>query len=387
MLSALLACQSDSRATMRTEFDTLPSGVVVARTTGATAGRAPGWSLEPVATIGSAEGADAFLFGRVAAVAVGIDNQIHVLEAQAREVRVFDLNGKHVRTIGGPGGGPGELTFPVGMTVDPSGHVWVSDEGAGKYIVYAPDGSLTREYRRPFRWVPLLRGGPRVSRDSSLLDFGELGGRRVAVRMLVDSVLLPTDTIILPAYDPPMFGRQLKSGERIGAFVPFGAQQVTAIGPSGEIWTGVGASTYRLARLRGEGDTVRVIEMDVLRAALTSQERATVDSAAAAAAGQGYAARPEEMPAYHPHFEGVVIDDRGNLWVRRVDPGVRQEGSGSRPALFDIFAEDGAYTGTLAAPVEADPAPSVGKGLLVGVRTDSAGAPVVEVYRLLFTKR
>jgi hypothetical protein len=51
------------------------------------------------------------------------------------------------------------LRFPVGITVDPGDRVWVADEGARKYVVYGADGSFVRDFRRPFRWAPLLRGG------------------------------------------------------------------------------------------------------------------------------------------------------------------------------------------------------------------------------------
>jgi hypothetical protein len=372
---------------MQTEYDTLPSGTVVARSAVGNPAEAHDWRLERVSAFGSAEGTGPLLFGRIAGVVVGVDDRIYVLDAQAREVRVFDLNGDHQFSFGGQGSGPGELRFPVGMTIDPGDRVWVSDEGARKYVVYGPDGSHAGDFRRPFRWVPLLRGGPRVLRDTSLVDFAQLGGRRVAVRVRIDSVLQPIDTVVLPAYDPPMFGTRLKSGEQIGVLVPFAPRQVTAIGPSGEIWTGVGAEAYSLALVRRGGDTVRVIEVTVPRSLLTRPERAAAESAAAAAAQQGYDARPEQIPAHHAYYEDAVLDDRGYLWVRRADPSVPMDRSDTSRVLFDIFSEEGEYSGTVSARIEAEPTPSIAKGFLVGTTTDSSGADVVVVYRVFYPRR
>ena len=50
-----------------------------------------------------------------------------ILEGQAQDIRVFEQDGRHVRTIGRSGGGPGEFARALHIQMGPDGHVWVTD--------------------------------------------------------------------------------------------------------------------------------------------------------------------------------------------------------------------------------------------------------------------
>lgn len=78
---------------------------------------------EPPATarttlrIGTVEGEEAYQFFRVVAMAMGPDGTIYVGDAGHGEVRAFDPAGRHLRTCGRPGEGPGEIGFPTRIWV------------------------------------------------------------------------------------------------------------------------------------------------------------------------------------------------------------------------------------------------------------------------------
>ncbi|HND51221.1 MAG TPA: hypothetical protein PLV92_02450 [Pirellulaceae bacterium] len=78
-------------------------------------------------------------------------------QGAAHQVKVFDLNGKPVRTIGRPGGAqlgaysPAKMQNPAGMTVDSRGRLWVaeSDYSPKRVSVWSRDGRFERAFYGP----------------------------------------------------------------------------------------------------------------------------------------------------------------------------------------------------------------------------------------------
>ncbi|MGD8331417.1 MAG: 6-bladed beta-propeller [Acidobacteriota bacterium] len=75
-------------------------------------------------------------------VAMGFDfrGNVYVLDAGNHRVQVFLPDGTFLRTLGGPGEGPGELQDPNGMFVHGDGRVWVADTRGRRIQPYAADG-------------------------------------------------------------------------------------------------------------------------------------------------------------------------------------------------------------------------------------------------------
>jgi hypothetical protein len=79
-------------------------------------------------SIGVLDGSPNEVFGAITDVAVGPDGTLLVLDASSSNVRVFDRRGQHLQTFGREGRGPGELTNPRAMALDPlTGDVFVVD--------------------------------------------------------------------------------------------------------------------------------------------------------------------------------------------------------------------------------------------------------------------
>lgn len=97
---------------------------------------------EEIATIGLNEGNHHEMFGNIVDVAVDYEGTLFVLDSEYNQVRVFDYNGSHISTFGGPGEGPGEFRYPwkvllanKGRTVavpsiNPSVHVFERQDAA-----------------------------------------------------------------------------------------------------------------------------------------------------------------------------------------------------------------------------------------------------------------
>lgn len=131
---------------------------------------APGdaWTVKEELRIGTAEGEPEYQFGQVApgsSIAVGSDGRIVVLDQQAQHLRVFTADGKYERTIGGPGGGPGELGRGASAVLwTPGDTILVSDIGNQRANLYQLDGTFIRSFPLsfvdgiPIRWESAADG-------------------------------------------------------------------------------------------------------------------------------------------------------------------------------------------------------------------------------------
>lgn len=80
-------------------------------------------------------------FSDIRALTVGDDGLLRVLDADARQVRVFTPAGEWLRSIGGPGQGPGEFERPsaMGLLGDT---LWVHDLNAFRISWFDPEGEV-----------------------------------------------------------------------------------------------------------------------------------------------------------------------------------------------------------------------------------------------------
>lgn len=93
-------------------------------------GEGEGWTFTETLTIEAPEGEPIYEFGRITGMDLGPDGRLFVLDGMAGEIRVFDLQGAYLETIGRRGQGPGELSRgPGGVFVMSDGRVAVPDMG------------------------------------------------------------------------------------------------------------------------------------------------------------------------------------------------------------------------------------------------------------------
>lgn len=99
------------------------------------------------ARIGAFDGDPAYVFGDVVDAHFLPDGSLAVLDGQADSVRVFDPEGVHRYSIGGPGEGPGELSFPVSLVRPVEDELWVVDGSQMIHRFAESDGRLVFEDR------------------------------------------------------------------------------------------------------------------------------------------------------------------------------------------------------------------------------------------------
>jgi hypothetical protein len=144
-VAALASACGDAAPRTRFVADTLETGRVVATNTGRGSWTdTERWTARVGVSIGRTGGEGPDLFGRIEAIAVDPTGTIYVIDGLSQEVRVFDPDGAHRRTLGGRGGGPGEFGDAWTVSPRPNGEVWVWSYLPRRLTVFSDDGAVQR---------------------------------------------------------------------------------------------------------------------------------------------------------------------------------------------------------------------------------------------------
>ena len=300
----------------------------------------------PRLTLGGKDsGPEAFF--RVARGNVAVDGagRIHVLDFETSTVAIFDSTGAFLRTIGGKGGGPGELQFPNGVRVKDDGTIAVYDFAKDGLILWSPDGSVLPTVRvkatSPVGDIGFVNDGLAYSwTDYAVEDTAQ----RTMLHVERGDSVIPIVTLqrTRPALLefkgcgirislPPLFSPDIvwATNGRLLAWTAGVQYEVTVLDDRGRRMLirrdlAPREATLELAQ-REVGDSMR-IRGGALRCAIGPEEVAEV---------RGFA------PVV-PAIRAVAVARDGSLWVQRTTPR-------TDPAVVDVFTADGEYRGTLPA--------------------------------------
>ena len=315
------------------------AGVTIVRSTSSTDSPAL-FVSNPVLTLGGKDTPEESFY-RVTSANVGTDDNgnMYVLDADAYQVQVFDSIGRHLRTLGGQGGGPGELQLPFALAVAEDGRVWVADVGKGALVRWGSDGE---------------------SLDSDPFPEGYFGGLvRQTPLGLVVRIRNPEEHRLVIASDSrenrvlAVLGLaetralQLEScGMRFSSMEPIFAPNL--------VWTASG-NTVVIARnpayvidIYEGGRLVRSVRRDLsLRSASAELAEASLgDGMRVGTQGGERVCDPGEVveqqgfAPYLPMVRRLALSPEGTLWVQRYEVG-------ESPKPIDIFNPEGQYVGTL----------------------------------------
>ena len=289
--------------------------------------------------IGTASGTGPTSFSDVAALAVDRWGRIYVLDRAAQDIRLFDSSGAPIRVVGRRGSGPGEFAEAIGLDWDTRGHLWVVDQRNARYTVLDTSGTVVAERPRPIAGFFTYPWRGRVDSAGHIYEFYRRPGLGEEVLLRYDSTLRRSDTIPLPPYENAVFRIDRQSAHTL-ANIPFSSGLAWVCEPSGFVWFGV-TDQYRLFKRTLNGDTVAVATHAVAPVPVSAAER---DSAVAALEWfrrQGGRVDASKIPTRKPVFDGVFVDDGGNLWVRVA------QARGKGGDVLDVFNARGEFLGRL----------------------------------------
>lgn len=309
--------------------------------------------------VGSREGDGVDSFGFIQAFALFQSGVIAVFDGSVPALRLFSPEGKHLRTLGRDGAGPGEYrNQTLGLAVDRDGNLLMYDPRNARLNRWKEDGTLLPSWRVPaglftnqalqidtagnvFIKVTTERPEPGKPWKFGLARLDPQG-------VLVDTLLPPSIPGDAPAeatfFEPQKYWYRSRSGEWVTAF----------------------SGTYAITIAAPNRGTLR-IERAATRVALAPDERSNYQEVAEALRRSPNRASSGSVtvPAQKPYFRGLQSDLDGRIWVDlqgagdRFEPTSRPTQPGAppvppvrwrEPRRYDVFARDGAYLGRIELP-------------------------------------
>lgn len=379
---AVVGCEaraSDLPADARVRVDTV-NGVehVVSGERGAWVEGAS-WSVaDSMLVIGTVDGPEETVFGRVAGVAIGADGRIYVADGQALEVRVFSPRGAFLSRFGRSGEGPGEFRDISGLGFTPAGQLAVLDGVLGRLSFFSPDGEFSRSLRLERPYIQQVQRPLWFDRRGRFFDRVDLS-HDVYVDSLGLMVYGPGGELqhtLLAAVDRPTRIYLTRGGRPYASLsVPFTPGPAVAVGPDGDVYSSDGAA-YRIVVRTASGDTLRVLQRDVEPPLVEDRERQAAATALRDRIDRDGGPQPKTLPipVHKPAITGLTVDADGDLWVRT------PMGPGWTRVEYGVFAPDGHYLGALSMP--AVRITEITTSLIAGIQVDSTGVERVAIMTL-----
>lgn len=340
--------------------------IVISQGRGSWGGALP--VLEEELRLGSVGGGGPEEFGDVVALDVDAAGDIYVLDQHARQVRVFDADGSHLRTLGGPGAGPGELSgVTMGVFVAPDGTVSVPDVGNARVTRFGGDGASSSS--TPMR----MDAGVPMRWDAT--DDGDLVAQ---LRQIAGATTGAEGLDLVVRYEPDGAASDTIARVPAGATItagPDGLPRIRLFEPE-PIWdlseTGMLVrainSAYRVEVYSSAGDLVHVVVRPDERRPVTQGDQAQIrrlvtetmlDQGTPPAVAERIGSEMTFADSY-PVLAGVLATPAREVWVQRVrsldQMGEDGDASGYLDVRdlgsteWDVFDAEGRYQGTLTFP-------------------------------------
>lgn len=374
LLALLAAACSDSDAGRALVERTDSAGVEIVRNLGAD--RPLQWTFEPVLSLGGAdEGPEAFFRVGTRSVRTDARGNLFVLDFGNHRVVVFGPDGTHLRTVGGKGGGPGEIEIPIGLDVAPDGSVSVFDLRGRGFVRWDSAGGIL-----PSQPVPLpLTDGFAYAADALIAPTPDPRSDDGLSRMrLLSMRAADTTELAAIAYPEP----RMVQFSCVGlALPPIFTPALVWSAADDRVAVASEAGYAVVLRRPGRSSSIR----RQLEPRAVTREMALQEVGEAMTIRFGSAAPPCRIPGAEvvekqgfapvlPAVGAIALSPDGSLWVKR--GAVKGE-----DPVVDIFDGEGSYLGTLP-PGSPFPVAFMPGGEVVALQKDEMDLDHVVVYRV-----
>ncbi|MDX1394591.1 MAG: hypothetical protein R3195_09370 [Gemmatimonadota bacterium] len=342
---------------------------------------------QPRLDLGVAEGDPAAQFTEIVGAAITSHGELVVADAGPSELRFFDADGAHVRTVGGQGEGPGEFVALARLATRGDSLIAWSQRGF-RFSVFEEDGSYLGMTPPGAFYVGLMGDGTLISYDVVSREMPDPGTVSRSFGLLRRHIPggETADTIIrfemndryvhdvVPGFSERMFGRN------------------TAIVYGDELITVADNDRWELRRARSDGTIAMVVRWDrparpvtpadVSRYIETRREQYG-DDPRAGMFMQTLVDQPppDRMPAFgrsgllRGDLPYAFESETGDLWI------LDYVAFPDEAETWRVFDADGRLYASVRLPPGVEVA-WVGRGSLVAVGLDELDVPHVVVYDL-----
>ena len=359
------------------------------------------------ASIGVEFGEDAYMFGQVRAIAA-TDEEIYVLDQQVSMIRVYDVEGRHLRDIGKEGEGPGEFRQPASMVIGPKGRIYVRDARNGRISVLSPEGGelATMHLNTGFSTsTPMvitthgqLYNSERTNPTGAIEDWGMAMVPRSEDDTQEGEPIFPPEL----GFDNAEWRIEGRNEGAVAIYsVPFAPSDVWTLSPSGAVIGGV-SEDYSFEIRHPDGRITRVVK-DWDPVPVDPDEGEWFKRNATARMRRMF---PEwiwngsDVPSHKPAYSQLLADLSGRIWVRRPGSGYHVdtechenplvESDNEEPCwrehtTWDVFDEEGRFLGKADVPegISLYPGPYIRDDVFLSSFMDEMGTIMVKRYRLV----
>jgi hypothetical protein len=314
--------------------------------------------------IGDEEGVEDFVFSRIWSVQVDDEENIYVLDSKEFCVKVFDRNGKHIRTFGERGQGPAQFQYPFRMHLTAGKELLIYDSRNRRISFYSLGGKCLREIpteQHNFqRTIPDSKGNIITERqifgEKYITEIKKFDSNLNPI-ITIEAVEIETNPYVITLVNPAFNVRVMKNDNIV--------------------WGYPSDFKYEIFIVNPEGKTIRKIIKDYDPVNITEEEK---DKLKKARFGD------RELPAeyklefpnnYHPYWY-FICGDEGNLYTRTFEQ--NEEGL----FRYDVFDHKGRYIAKFYLP-EVDLLCVVKRNkVYTMVWEDEKGIPVVKRYTMVW---
>jgi hypothetical protein len=325
-----------------------------------TAGTRTQLILEEDLVIGRERDKEDQWFSFLNALAVDKAANIYTLDPKDVRIRIFDRNGKLLRSFGRKGQGPGEFSGPGSLRILPDNTLEVFDVLHSRLSYFTLDGESLRD-------VPMAtRGYFKIDAQGFLyLHRRQPEGNKMVVKLVkLNPELNPV--LKIHSFEYPWNPRLINPFPETYLFEPLRTGET--------VW--MITSEYKINVLNSEGKLTRRIVKDSHPVKVTAADRERY-----------IAAQPQdplsrqfnyEFPESYPVANWLVIDDSGRLYLRTYE----KDGQGR--VYHDIFDQDGRYISRFCLP-ELESAMVIAENKMYClIKESEEGIPLIKRYRMIW---
>jgi hypothetical protein len=375
------------------------SGIRIAESVYPSAEPGDQWFVDSIALlrVGASDGAEPYLLTAVQGGYILPGDDVVVVDAMARDIRLFNRDGDHIRTFGGRGGGPGKFKSALATALVPPDTILAWDIAQRRLTWFTAGGSVAREVsfasyaaatRIPLVFSPL---DWRIAPDGSLVvvtpKMTTRPGMIETSRSM--SLILDSGRTGLAFYETPKRQQLLVNG--YGMLSPFARPSAFAVGivPELRVFVAGRVAGWQVDSYDRGGVLREILRAHIPRVPLNRQ---VVQEARAIVASDRYP-EPERtarrtafeklnLPDSTPAISDILVDESGWLWVARWS-GV---GAPDDP-VFDVFDIEGRWQRSVKVPANAGDVLAIAADRMLTRAKDSDGVPYVELHAIRKTHR
>lgn len=348
------------------------------------------WTVapEPTVEIGQATGAPEYLFQSVRFARLLPDGRIVVADAGQGVIRIFGPNGEFRQELGGKGQGPGEFQSIHGLWLTPQENIGVWDGRNQRITLFEQNGDLVRTHS--VRTAGAMGGGNLEvffgsfrNGDIALASLG-LGGKSQGNEAIPDEWMV--GRFSLQGEYQAGLGK-LRGMRRVNRQpIPFTPLPYAATHQDSLYVTdGYEAKISVIGPKGTRARTIRLPDRDLS----PNEAWSSLEPALERAGEDSFLNLMKRIPEPErlPQLSGLLIDDRGRIWVKRYNPpgdALWLKGNAMVPApggLWQGLNQQGQVVAEVPMPDKVLPF-AVYDNRLLGLSRDSLGVERIVIHPL-----